>query len=68
LAKYEIRQPHILAVNRLNPRKYGLPRPRVPSGQSERRVPHQLVVARKEDFEAAKRKILEIFEDFGNEP
>ena len=55
LAKYGIRRPYILAVGRLNPRKNLVSLARAfARAKSEGGLPHRLVIAGKEDFEAAK--------------
>lgn len=62
LAKYKIRQPYILAVGRLNPRKNMVSLARAfRRAKSESRLPHQLVIAGKEDFKAA--KIIDAIQD-----
>lgn len=55
LAKYKIRQPYILSVNRLNPRKNMVSLARAfQRAKSMNRLAHQLVIVGKKDFEAAK--------------
>jgi glycosyltransferase involved in cell wall biosynthesis len=54
LTKYGIRQPYILAVGRLNPRKNMVSLARAfKKARFEHGLPHQLVIAGKSDFKAA---------------
>lgn len=60
LAKYGLRQPYVLSVSRLNPRKNLASLARAFARfKGEGRRPHQLVIAGKQDFEA-RRTIAEI--------